>query len=262
MHRDDPRYMRDLRRLFSSAALILARSESLGRRLVELGCPQDKIRMNRTSVPTDSFPFLERPHSTGDEWIIVQTSRLIPKKGLPDSLHAFAAFLEKEGNARLIVAGEGPMRHELEELAQRLGIRERVEFTGFLDQTELREIYARAHLFLHPSRTTEAKDQEGVPNAMLEAMATGLPVVATKHGGIPEAVPDGKAGMLVPERSPDALAHAIETILTDRETWHRFSEQAAATVREKFSPEASIASLEACYDEALENRNAPPSTKP
>jgi len=254
MHREDRRYMRDLRRLFAAARIIMARSESLGRRLVELGCPHDKIRLNRTSVPTDAFPYMERPTSTDKEWILVQTSRLIPKKGLQDSLHAFAAFSEKHPSSKFILAGEGPLRDELEELAQRLGIRDKVEFTGFLSQEELREIYSKSHLFLHPSRTTEAKDQEGVPNAMLEAMATGLPVVATRHGGIPEAVPDGEAGILVPERSPDQLAAAIEKVLSDRETWHRFSEQAAETVRERFSPEASIAALESCYDEALGHR--------
>jgi colanic acid/amylovoran biosynthesis glycosyltransferase len=106
-------------------------------------------------------------------------------------------------------------------------------------------------LFLHPSQTTKAGDQEGVPNAMLEAMASGLPVVATLHGGIPEAVDSGHAGVLVPERDSAALANALFDIADNPAAYHAFSQNAAESVREKFEQSRSIARLEGFYRELV-----------
>ena len=85
--------------------------------------------------------------------------------------------------------------------------------SGFLSQRKLHELYASAHLFLHPSEISPNQDQEGVPNSVLEAMATGLPVVATRHGGIPEAVDHGRTGFLVAEEDHVALANAMQLIV-------------------------------------------------
>ena len=90
-----------------------------------------------------------------------------------------------------------------------LGVTDRVSFTGFVSQDQLREICYRSHIFLHPSQTGLDGNQEGIPNSMLEAMATGLPVFATEHGGIPEAIENGVNGVLVPERDDEALARAL-----------------------------------------------------
>src|SRR5207253_1966559 len=84
-----------------------------------------------------------------------------------------------------------------------------VDFAGFVSQEELRELFYEAHIFLHPSETGRDGNQEGVPNSMLEAMASGLPVFATRHGGIPEAVQNNVSGILVNERNHRALADAL-----------------------------------------------------
>jgi colanic acid/amylovoran biosynthesis glycosyltransferase len=170
------------------------------------GCNPEKIRINRTAIPMDQFPAAVRDAPSDGAWRIVQASRFIAKKGLADSVAGFAAFHARFPRARLILAGEGPLLPELRGACARLGVGDAVEFPGFLESGDLSRLYASAHLFLHPSVTTPAGDQEGVPNSLLEAMATGLPVVATVHGGIPEAVTDGIDGLLVPEHSPQALA--------------------------------------------------------
>ena len=139
----------------------------------------------------------------------MQAGRLIEKKGLPVTLRAFAIFLRQHPDAKLTIAGEGPLLDELQDLARELGIKERISFTGFISQEELRDIYYRSHIFLHPSQTGHDGNQEGIPNSMLEAMATGLPVFATEHGGIPEAIKNGVTGVLVPERDDKALAQAL-----------------------------------------------------
>jgi colanic acid/amylovoran biosynthesis glycosyltransferase len=151
----------------------------------------------------------------------------------------------------LILAGEGPLAGQLKDLARTLGVEGSVHYPGFLNQRQLAAAYASAHFFLHPSQETMAGDQEGVPNSMLEAMASGLPVVATVHGGIPEAVHSGFDGLLVPERDSRAVANALLEIAEDSATYETFSRNAAQSVRENFEQARSIARLEGFYRELI-----------
>ncbi len=246
----DASYEVKLRELLQSATLVLARSDSLLARLSELGCSESKLRMNRTGIPLDQFPYVERESPRNGAWHFVQACRLIEKKGVDDALHAFAKFTAKFPKAHFTVAGDGPLRGELERLTGELALHEKVTFAGFLKGTELKELYHCAHVFIHPSRMTADHNQEGVPNSMLEAMATGLPVIATLHGGIPEAVRDGVSGILVTEHNRAALLDAMNTLATDEGCWSRMSLSAAREVRDKFESSAQIANLEAAYDEA------------
>src|SRR5204862_6999785 len=167
------------------------------------------------------FAFGDRAALQIGEWRFLQAGRLIEKKGLPVTLRAFSSLLKQHPNATLTLAGEGPLLPELQNLARELNIEERVSFSGFVSQDELREIYYRSHIFLHPSQTGRDGNQEGIPNAILEAMATGLPVFATEHGGIPEAIENGVSGLLVPERDDEALARALLNAVQNRDLLSR-----------------------------------------
>ncbi len=139
-----------------------------------------KIEIQRTGIPLEEFPIRERNVPGNGEWRLVQAGRLIEKKGLPVTLRAFATFLQQHPKATLTIAGDGPLLDELQRLARELDIAERISFTGFVSQDQLREIYYRSHIFLHPSQTGHDGNQEGIPNSMLEAMATGL--TGLRHG--------------------------------------------------------------------------------
>lgn len=252
MERDnEPGYGGKLRLLLQTVPMVLARSESLADRLVAFGCDRAKIRINRTGIPMDGFPFVPRTVPADGAWRLIQASRFIEKKGLYVTLAAFAEFRKTHPKSRLILAGEGPLKSKLKEAAAQLGVAGAVKYTGFLQQEQLREAYASAHVFLHPSQTTEAGDQEGVPNSMLEAMATGLPVVATLHGGIPEAATSGEDGLLVPERDTAGVTNALLTMAGDPALYENFSRTAAASVREKFEQSRSVAKLEGFYRELI-----------
>jgi colanic acid/amylovoran biosynthesis glycosyltransferase len=247
-----PEYEKALRDLLQTVPLVLARSHSLVQRLEHLGCPPRKIRLNRTGIPLDAFPFVSRNMPAAGEWRFVQACRLIPKKGLATALHAFRKFHNSFQESRFVIAGEGPLKKELALMIEDLGLAGAVELRGFLSQEELRELYARSHIFLHPSELTADQNQEGIPNSMLEAMATGLPVLATMHGGIPEAVTDEKTGFLVAERDHEALAAAMFRITESADYLALMGRAASNSVRAEFEHSAQIAKLEGFYDEACD----------
>jgi colanic acid/amylovoran biosynthesis glycosyltransferase len=249
---DIPDYPKKLRQLFEAVPLVLARSQSLADRLVELGCSADQIRINRTGIPTRDFPFIRRNPPQHGRWKILQACRLIPKKGIATSLQAFARFVKENPKAEFRIAGKGPLQPQLEALAAKLGISERVRFCGFVSQSELMNLYATSHLFLHPSETPPDENQEGIPNSILEAMATGLPVLATSHGGIPEAVEHGRTGMLAEERDAEALGSALLRFSRSPQLCGEFGYRANLSVAENFEQEVQIDQLEAHYDEAIE----------
>jgi colanic acid/amylovoran biosynthesis glycosyltransferase len=249
---DEPGYDQKLRRLLQVVPLVLVRSRSIADRLLPLGCDPSKIRLNQAGIPLNGFPHFSRSTPANGEWRLVQACRLVPKKGLPTALKAFATFLQTYPKARFIIAGEGPIRQNLDKLVQDLGLSGQAHFTGFLDQSQLRALYEDSHIFVHPSELPEDGNQEGIPNSMLEAMATGLPVAATRHGGIPEAVTDGETGYLVAERDDKALANALLKLAGDPAACRRMGDAASKAVTEQFELARRIQVLESYYLEAME----------
>ncbi len=247
---EQPGYDAQMRELLLAVPLVLARSRSLMDGLARLGCPPEKIRLNRTGIPLRDYPFVQRPMPADGSWRFVQACRLIEKKGLRTSVRAFAKFHARHPGARFIIAGEGPMRREIGDFARECGVGDAVELRGFLAQQELATLYAAAHVFLHPSEMPPDQNQEGVPNSMLEAMATGLPVLATTHGGIPEAVTHEKTGLLVAEKDDEALFRAMVHLTDDTELLYLYGQAAARAVREEFEQGRAIERLEGFYDEA------------
>ena len=258
---EKPAYRSATLRMLEAVRLVLVRSESLRAALVGLGCAAEKIRVQRTGIPLQEFPFRERTAPIDGSWRLLQAGRLIEKKGLRTSLRAFAAVARQYPNARFTVAGEGPLLDQLRQLALELQIAERVVFTGFVSQPQLRELFYHAHIFLHPSETGADGNQEGVPNSMLEAMASGLPVFATTHGGIPEAIDGGVSGVLVPERDSEALAQRLLAMIAQPEMLSAIAQRGAQAVAEKFEQRAQVRKLEECYFEAMNSPRSASATR-
>lgn len=248
---EKPAYRAATRQMLDAVRLVLVRSESLGRALVAIGCPPEKIRIQRTGIPVDEIPFRERVWPRDGAWKFLQAGRLIEKKGFNVSLRAFAQFASEHPGATFTIAGEGPLRNDLEREAADLGVAEKVFFPGFVSQGQLRELFYHSHIFLHPSQTAPDGNQEGVPNSMLEAMASGLPVFATEHGGIPEAIENGTSGILVPEGDHAALALALLERIANPEELTAIARKGADTIRQKFQQSAQTRTLEDYYLEAM-----------
>ena len=248
---DKPRYRSATREMLAAARLVLVRSQSLARAVEALGCSAAKIRVHRTGIPLDEITFQSRLWPRDGAWRFLQAGRLIEKKGFQTSLRAFVAFQGLNPGALFTIAGEGPLRGELQNLARELGVLDHVRFVGFLSQSQLREQFYQSHIFLHPSAHGADGNQEGVPNSMLEAMASGLPVFATEHGGIPEAIDSGVNGVLVAEHDHAALAHALLDWTRRPEDLARLARAGADAVAAKFEQRAQVRALEDFYFEAL-----------
>ncbi len=170
-------------------------------------------------------------------------ANLRPEKGLEDLVEAAALVLRARPDVRFVLWGEGPIRVRLEQLIARLELAGSVELPGPTSRPE--EALRDLDIFVLPSRS------EATSNAILEAMATGLPIVATRVGGPPGLVEHERTGLLVPPRDPAALGQAIGRLLDDPALSGRLGVEARAVVCSRFAPERMLARLESLYEELL-----------
>lgn len=187
-------------------------SDDLRRWLIErVGVPAHKVTKIINGVDVDKFNDRDRPAVRrrlgydGGAKIIGTVGRLDPVKGQRYLIAAFAELGRRHPDARLLIVGDGPGRQELEALARALGVRDKTIFAG--ERRDIPDLLKAMDLFVLPSLA------EGISNTILEAMATGLPVVATRVGGNPELVAEGLTGLLVPSADSGALAAAIDWYL-------------------------------------------------
>jgi glycosyltransferase involved in cell wall biosynthesis len=174
-----------------------------------------------------------------DATVLTTVARLVALKDIGTLLRAFERCSPGERNLLLLLVGDGECRQELETLAGELGIAPRVRFMGFRDDIE--GILSASDLFVLSSLT------EGMPLSVLEAMAAGLPVVATRVGGVPELVTDGETGLLVAPKDPEALAAALLSLIEDRSSRLRMGRAARARIEESFSFTAMLDQYETFY---------------
>lgn len=222
----------------------IAVSEAARDALRSEGVPERKLRLIPNGVDQAALEIAaaraaRRPGSR----LVVSVGNLHPVKGHEVLVRAMRRVIHAHGDARLAIVGEGTLRGELAALAARLGIEDRVELLGF--QASVAEQLGGAACFVLPSL------DEGMSNALLEAMAIGLPAIATRVGGNTEVVDHPRSGLLVPPGDPDALAEAIMRVLGDPNLADALGEAAASRVRERYSLAAMLRSYESLYGELL-----------
>jgi colanic acid/amylovoran biosynthesis glycosyltransferase len=257
-----PSGRRRLKQVFEAADLLLARSHSIRQSIIAAGCSPDKIRIQRTGVPGSDFEYRPRNFPDDGRFQFLQACRLIEKKGVEVTLEAYARFLERWPNSRLVIAGDGPLRKRLEQFAQQLGIGGKVAFIGFLTKEQLLEVYYESHVFIHPSETTSDGDNEGIPNSLLEAMATGLCSIATRHGGIPEAIEHLQNGVLVEERDFEGVYYWMHRLAEEWSLAAELGQHAAETIGREFNSKTQIEKLESVYLETIERAHTAKTDSP
>ncbi len=233
------------RQLAAQGAMFLCASKFIRGRLIAMGFPESLTRTHYIGV--DCRRITPRD-ATEAQQIILHVARLVEVKG---TLHLLRAFARLGGQAELVIIGDGPLRKSLAAEAVSLGVASRVRFLGALPQAEVLTWMRKAAMLVLPSVRTGTGRIEGLGMVTLEAAATGVPVVGSDIGGIPEAVIDGETGFLVPERDTEGMASKIGRLLADRQLRLGMGTAARRMVAQKFDLVTQTRLLETLYDEAL-----------
>ncbi len=248
---DEPGWRRRYRRLARRGTRFIAATDFMKRQLVALGFPEEKIDVVRFGLDLGAFPFRPRTQA-GLRLLLV--GRLVDKKGHRTALEAVARLRAAGYAVELHCYGDGPLRETLQAKARRLDIADGVSFHGAVTNEAARQTYYTHDVLLVPSQTAGDGDQEGLPNVIIEGLAAGIPVVATRHAGIPELIVHEKTGLLIPERNAEALAAAVVRLLEAPALVERLSRSGRAAVEAQHSLTRMVRDTEAVYDAARQSR--------
>ena len=199
--------------LFRHGTQQLTVNEVFRAALIAAGAPERQVAVHRMGIDCDDIAYCPRDLGEGPLRLI-SVCRLVEKKGIAFALRAVAALQAARPGIdwRYTIIGDGPLLGELRALAAELGIEDRVEFPGAMPHADVKQQLSRSHVFLLPSVTAADGDVEGVPVALMEAMAAGLLAVSTYHSGIPELVQNDRTGFLAEEKNVDQLAARLISI--------------------------------------------------
>ena len=233
--------------MYRRTSHVIAVSDAIQRRLVERdGVAPDKITLLPNTVPParqthgDALPL---PAELADKPLVGVVARLQPEKGVASFLRAASHVAREVPEARFVVVGDGPLRKELFGLAEELGVRDRVLFLGF--RPDAQALLKLMDVVAVPSVS------EGTPLVVLEAMAAGVPVVASRVGGIPGQIQPGRQGILVPPGDAKALGDALLGLLHDPELARRMGEAGRLRAETEFSHENMVRKVEGIYRDSL-----------
>ncbi|WP_375263242.1 glycosyltransferase [Palleronia sp.] len=238
--------------LFRKADLFIANCHHFRDRAIALGCDPAKVEVIGSPIDTDRFaPPERRAPVEGRAVRTVLVGRLVEKKGISDAIAAVALLRDTGRNVTLDVLGEGPLRPALEAQIAEAGLQDRVRLHGAADQDQVIATLHAADIALAPSVRAADGDEDAPVNTLKEAMATELPVIATRHGGIPELVIPGENGDLVPERNPQALADSVAAMLDKPQTWPDMGRAGRQKVIAEYDHDHIVEKTVRAYETAL-----------
>lgn len=249
----DPFWRGQYHFLFEEGDLFLAEGSAMRRGLVELGCPPDRIVIQRLGVDLEALPFLIRRLDPSGTVRVLIAGTFREKKGIPDALRAIQQVRRRCPNVRATLIGDSAGKPGDEDekriivsLVKHLD--GAVEWVGFLPYPAFRKAMLTHHLFLSPSVTAKDGDSEGgAPVSIIEAQATGMPIVSTYHADIPEVVLNGESALLSPERNVDSLADSLERLVTQPDLWEPMGKAGRAHVEQCHDVRTQAARLEDLY---------------
>jgi colanic acid/amylovoran biosynthesis glycosyltransferase len=221
--------------LFSKGDLFTCNTNFTKQRVMELGCDESKITILAVGLDIQKFNFSIKTINDNEPIKILTVARLVEKKGHEYAIKAIAKVVNKHSNVIYLIAGDGPLRNQLQSLVTQLEIDKYVQFLGDVRSDEVINLYHKSHIFILPSVTAADGDREGQGLVLQEAQAAGLPVISTLHNGIPDGVLDGISAFLVPERDPEALANKLEYLISRPELWPSMGQEGRRFVEGKYN---------------------------
>lgn len=254
------------RRLLAEGDLFLPVSDTFRHTLIRLGCDEQRIAVHRSGIQCGHLQETAHRSAKAERPTVITVGRLVEKKGHAYALRAVAQLRSTFPALKYVIIGGGPLRHTLEDLVATLGLRDTVEFTGWLTNTQAMKRVAESHVFVLSAVASADGTQEGIPNSLKEAMVMGVPVVSTRHAGIPELVEHGISGFLAPERDVNRISDCIAALLQNDHLRTELGKAARRTVMEQYDSVALNRALLAHYATvarpAGSTGHAPPSAIP
>lgn len=245
------KYRQGYGRMFRRAAALVAVSRRMESDLLALGAPGGRLFYNVYGVDTGLFT----PAAPGDNPpLFAAVGRFVDKKAPHLTILAFAEVLRACPEARLVMLGDGPLREACRTLVRALGLERAVELPGDRPPGEVAALLGRARAFVQHSLTPESGDREGTPNAVLEAGASGLPVVSTRHAGIPDVVLEGETGLLGDEGDVQTFAAHMLRLAREPQTAARLGRTARAHVQARYGMAERIAALARILHDARQRK--------
>ncbi|MEH7418621.1 glycosyltransferase [Neobacillus drentensis] len=241
--------------LVKQGAGFLAVCDFLADELKKLGFPKKKIHVLYGGLDLSMYPYFERSLPTAGEIRILSVARLVEKKGFLTLLKAFQRIQPQYPRATLHIIGTGKDEEKIRLFIEENQLTDCVFLRGPMESEQISKELREAHLFCLASETGVDGDVEGIPNALKEAMASGLPVISTIHGGIPELIEHRKTGYLVPEKNDLKLAQGLKYFLDHPRLWKRYTRNARQVIDEKFDVLKQIQVQQQLYDIILEKND-------
>ena len=238
--------------LFVEGDFFFANCNFFRDRALKLGCDPNKIVVHGSGIDCSKFAFQSRFFPNNGKIRIATTGRLVEKKGIEYAIRAIAKIVDTYPNLEYNIIGDGELMKDFQQLIAELEVGDTIKLLGWKDSSEIANILDRSHIFIAPSVTAADGNQDAPVNTLKEAMAMGLPVISTFHGGIPELVEDGVSGFLVPERNADAIAEKLQMLIENPQLWDKMGKNGRKQVEEKYDMNKLNDELVSVYEQLLE----------
>lgn len=238
--------------MFKYAQFVVSVSKKMSVDLIGLGCPEDKIILNRCGPNRDFFDIKLEPEKKQQ---FVAIGRFVEKKAPHLTIMAFSKVAKKYPEARLLFGGKGKLLNGCEDLVKELGIDKQVLFLGTQSRAQIISLFSASLAFVQHSVTAETGDSEGTPVAILEASAAGLPVIATRHAGIPDVIEHGKTGLLVEEQDVEGMAAYMMQLYENPEKAKAMGLEGSQNIRLHFTMEKHLNCLTDIINKAMDNKS-------
>lgn len=249
--------------LFDGLSVALVNTEFARSQLERLGCPREKIEILPQGIRLSEHPYQPQAFPKHGPVRMLTVGRLQPDKGIAFAIRGVHALVDRGYDVDYTIVGGGPEEPELRALVDELGLGSRVHLTGRIDDAGLREQYRRAHIFVLPSLSNPLDDHTETQGVVIqEAQASGVIVTASRAGGIPECVDDGRSAFLFPDRDPEAIAATVGSVIDRPEQWPEWQSAARRWVEERFDIDRLGDRLWSLYAKLLAHRGATPAPAP
>lgn len=256
--KEKPAWKSKYRKLFDNGTLFLAEGPAMGKKLENLGCPPDKIIVHHLGVELDKYR-VKKVYPAENHLRMLMVGRFVEKKGFIYGLRAFSNFLENGGSGNLTIYGDSNSTAESDQIKKELfefvddhNLRDSVSFPGLIPLEKLQKEYSKYDLFLAPSiKATNGDDEGGAPVTIIEAGASGIPVIGSRHCDIPEIIKHGKTGFLADEKDVDKLTRHILHLHRNPELQKSFGQNGVKHISRNFSAIKQGKILSSIYKDCL-----------